>query len=197
MPRIFESSICLDGSSVLACSKYEEEIMANITHKGDPIHTVGELPKVGSKAPDFRLTKGDLSDTTLADFAGKVRILNIVPSLDTGICALSAKKFNEEIKGLSGAVVLNISRDLPFAQSRFCKAEGVDAVVPLSELRDRNFGTAYGAAIADGLLAGLLSRAVVVVDASGLVVYTQQVAEIGTEPDYASALAAARKALGK
>jgi thioredoxin-dependent peroxiredoxin len=170
--------------------------MANVTHKGNPVHTVGDLPKVGSKAPDFKLTKGDLSDVSLADFAGKVRILNIVPSLDTSTCALSAKKFNEEIKKLSGAVVLNISRDLPFAQARFCKAEGVDAVVPLSELRDRAFGAAYGVELKDGLLAGLLSRAVVVVDKSGTVVYTQQVPEIATEPDYASALAAAKKALG-
>jgi thiol peroxidase len=169
--------------------------MANITHKGNPIRTSGELPKVGSKAPDFRLTKGDLADVSLADFAGKVRILNIVPSLDTGTCALSAKKFNEEIKKLGGAVVLNVSRDTPFAQSRFCKAEGVDAVVPLSELRDRSFGSAYGVEIEDGLLAGLLARSVVVVDRSGTVVYAQQVPEISMEPDYASALAAARKAL--
>ena len=170
--------------------------MATITRKGTTVHTVGDLPKVGSKAPDFRLTKGDLSDVSLADFAGKVRILNIVPSLDTSICALSAKKFNEEIKKLAGTVVLNISRDLPFAQTRFCKAEGVDVVVPLSEMRDRFFGSAYGAEIKDGVMAGLLSRAVVVVDASGTVVYTQQVPEIATEPDYASAVAAVRKALG-
>jgi thiol peroxidase len=170
--------------------------MATITHKGHPVHTAGELPKVGAKAPDFKLTRGDLSDASLADFAGKVRILNIVPSLDTGTCALSAKKFNEEIKKLGGAVVLTISRDLPFAQSRFCKAEGIDSVVTLSILRDLSFGQAYGVAQLDGPLAGLMSRAVVVVDASGTVVYTQQVPEIGTEPDYASALAAARKALG-
>jgi len=171
--------------------------MATITQKGNTVHTAGNLPAVGSKAPDFKLTKGDLSDVGLADFAGKVIILNINPSLDTGICALSAKKFNEEVKKLAGAVVLNVSRDTPFAQARFCKAEGVDAVIPLSELRDRSFGFAYGVEIRDGLLAGLLSRAVVVVDASVRVVYTQQVPEIGTEPDYASALAAARKALGK
>jgi thiol peroxidase len=169
--------------------------MATITLKGNVIHTAGELPAVGSKAPDFKLTRGDLSDASLGDFRDRVRILNIVPSLDTGTCALSAKKFNEEIKKLPGAAVLNISRDLPFAQSRFCKAEGVDSVIPLSELRDRAFGTAYGVAIADGPMAGLLSRAVVVVDALGKVVYTQQVSEIGSEPDYAAALAAARKAL--
>jgi thioredoxin-dependent peroxiredoxin len=171
--------------------------MATITHKGNTVHTVGELPKPGSKAPDFKLTKGDLSDVSLADFAGKVRILNIVPSLDTGTCAMSAKKFNEEIKKLAGAVVLNVSRDTPFAQSRFCKAEAVDAVVPLSDLRDRSFGRAYGVELMDGLLAGLLSRAVVVVDAAGIVAYAQQVPEIATEPDYAAALAAARRALAK
>jgi thioredoxin-dependent peroxiredoxin len=169
--------------------------MANITHKGNAIHTVGELPKIGAKGPDFRLTKGDLSDASLADFRGTVKILNIVPSLDTSVCALSAKKFDEEIGKLSGVVVLNISRDLPFAQSRFCKAEGLASIVPLSDLRDRSFGQAYGVEIKDGLLAGLLSRAVVVLDASDTVVYSQQVPEIGTEPDYASALAAARKAL--
>jgi thiol peroxidase len=170
--------------------------MATITLKGNPVHTSGDLPKIGSKAPDFKLTKGDLSDVSLSNFAGKVRILNIVPSLDTSTCALSAKKFNEEIKKLNGAVVLNVSRDLPFAQARFCKAEGVDAVVPLSELRDRTFGAAYGVEMKDGPLAGLLARSVVVIDASGTVVYAQQVPEISTEPDYASALTAAKKALG-
>jgi len=169
--------------------------MATITLKGNQIHTSGSLPPVGGGAPDFRLTKGDLSDASLADFAGKVKILNIVPSLDTSVCALSAKKFNEEIKNIGGAVVLNISRDLPFAQSRFCKAEGVDTVIPLSDLRDRSFGKAYGAEIVDGPMAGLLSRAVVVVDASNRVVYTQQVPEIGQEPDYAAAVAAAKKVL--
>jgi thiol peroxidase len=173
----------------------EEQKMAAITLKGNPVHTVGELPKVGSTAPDFKLTKGDLSDVSLADFAGKVRILNIVPSLDTSTCALSAKRFNEEIKKLSGAVVLNVSRDLPFAQARFCKAEGVDAVVPLSVLRDLSFGAAYGVTMVDGPLAGLLSRSVVVVDGKGKVVYTQQVSEIGKEPDYAAAIAAVEKTL--
>ncbi len=168
--------------------------MATITLKGNTVHSVGELPKVGSKAPDFKLTRGDLSDVGLAEFAGKVRILNIVPSLDTSTCALSAKKFNEEVQKLGGVVVLNISRDTPFAQSRFCKAEGVDTVIPLSDLRDRSFGKAYGVELKDGPLAGLLSRAVVVVDAKGKVVYTQQVPEISTEPDYASALAAAKEA---
>jgi thiol peroxidase len=170
--------------------------MAAITFKGNPIHTAGDLPKVGSKAPDFKLTKGDLSDVELKNFSGKVKILNIVPSLDTSTCALSAKRFNEEIKKLGGAIVLNISRDLPFAQARFCKAEGVDTVVPLSELRDRAFGKAYGVEMKDGPLAGLLARAVVVLDAADKVVYAQQVPEIAQEPDYVLALAAARAALG-
>ena len=116
--------------------------MATITHKGKTVHSSGVLPPLGSKAPDFRLTRGDLSDATLADWAGKVKILSIVPSLDTSTCALSAKRFNAEVKKLGQAVVLNVSRDLPFAQKRFCQAEGVDVVVPLSELRDRSFGMA-------------------------------------------------------
>lgn len=169
--------------------------MATITFKGNQVHTVGELPKVGTRAPDFKLTRGDLSDVSLADFAGKVKILNIVPSLDTSVCALSAKRFDAEVKKLGGTVVLNVSRDLPFAQSRFCKAEGVDTVVPLSELRDRAFGAAYGASMKDGPLAGLLSRAVVVLDGGDKVVYAQQVPEIAQEPDYEAALEAARKAL--
>jgi thiol peroxidase len=169
--------------------------MATITFKGNSVHTSGNLPKVGSKAPDFNLTKSDLSDASLADYAGRVKILNIVPSLDTSTCALSAKRFNEEIKKLGGAVVLNVSRDLPFAQARFCKAEGIDTVVPLSVLRDLSFGETYGVAMIDGPLEGLLSRAVVVVDAEGTVVYTEQVPEISKEPDYPAAVAAVQKVL--
>jgi thiol peroxidase len=120
--------------------------------------------------------------------------LNIVPSLDTGTCATSARTFNAKVKGLGGTLVLTVSRDLPYAQKRFCKAEGVDVVVTLSELRNRDFGTAYGVALLDGLLAGLLSRAVVVIDPAGNVTYTQQVPEIGQEPDYEKALAAAKAA---
>jgi Peroxiredoxin len=169
--------------------------MATITLKGVPIHTIGELPKAGSKAPDFRLVKGDLGDASLKDFSGKAKILNIVPSLDTSVCSLSAKTFDREVKKLEGVVVLNVSRDLPFAQSRFCKAEGADTIVPLSDMRDRSFGADYGVAIVDGPMAGLLSRAVVVLDASDRVAYAQQVPEIAQEPDYEAALAAARKAL--
>jgi len=169
--------------------------MATITLKGNQIHTSGQLPAVGSKAPDFKLTKGDLSDASLADFAGKVRILNIVPSLDTGVCAASARAFNTKIKSLGGAVVLTISRDLPFAQKRFCETEGIDAVIPLSQLRDNKFGQAYGAEIIDGPLAGLLARAVVIVDAAGTVRYVELVPEIAQEPAYDKALEAAKQAL--
>lgn len=168
--------------------------MATIALKGKPISTVGELPGKGTTAPEFSLTKNDLSDLRLADFVGKVKILNIVPSLDTGVCAASARAFNKAADSLGGVVILTISRDLPFAQKRFCEAEGIQSVVTLSELRDRNFGAAYGVEIADGPMAGLLSRAVVVLDGNNKVVYTQQVPEITQEPDYASALAAAKNA---
>lgn len=171
--------------------------MSTITLKGNAIHTSGSLPLVGSTAPGFSLTKGDLSDATLAAFAGKVKILNIVPSLDTGVCAASARAFNKAADSLGETAVLTISRDLPFAQKRFCEAEGIAAVVPLSELRNRNFGPAWGVDIVDGPLAGLLSRAVVVLDAKDKVVYTEQVPEITQEPDYAAALAAAKAAAGK
>lgn len=168
--------------------------MATITLKGNPVHTSGELPGIGARLPDFRLTRSDLSDASLADFKGKALILNIVPSLDTGTCAASARAFNKRIKELGGALVLTVSRDLPFAQRRFCEAEGIDTVIPLSELRDRAFGEAYGAAMVDGPLAGLLSRAVIVADPAGRVVYVEQVPEIASEPDYAAALAAAEVA---
>ena len=166
--------------------------MATITFKGNPIHTSGELPKVGSKAPDFKLTRANLADVSLKDFAGKRKLLNIVPSLDTGVCAASARRFNQEAASVPGSVMLTISLDLPFAQARFCEAEGIEQVVPLSELRNRRFGEDYGVRIIDGPLAGLLSRAVVVLDANDTVVYVQQVPEIAQEPDYAPALAALR-----
>ena len=164
--------------------------MATITLKGNPIHTAGALPAVGSKAPDFKLTKTDLSDVSLKDFAGKKIILNIFPSIDTGVCATSVRKFNQEAAKLTDAVVLGVSRDLPFAHGRFCGAEGIKGVVTTSDLRDGSFGKAYGVTIVDGPLAGLLSRAIVVLDASGKVVHTEQVSEIAQEPDYAKALAA-------
>ncbi len=170
--------------------------MATIMHRGNEIHTTGTLPAIGSKAPGFRLVKSDLSDAHLEDFKGNVKILNIVPSLDTSICALSAKKFDAEAGKLDGVVVLNISADLPFAASRFCKAEGLSNIIALSQMRDRAFGHDYGVEIVDGLLAGVLSRAVVVVDAQDRIFYTEQVGEIGREPDYPAALAAAKEAAG-
>jgi thiol peroxidase len=165
--------------------------MANITLRGNPIHTKGELPKIGEKAPDFQLTGSDLKDVSLASYAGKKKILNIVPSLDTPVCATSTRHFNEDAGKLANTVVLVISNDLPFAQKRFCTTEGLANVVALSELRTREFGDAYGTRITDGPMAGLLSRAVVVIDEHDKVVYTEQVPEIAQEPDYAKALAAA------
>ena len=166
--------------------------MANIKLGGNPIHTVGELPKKGDKAPDFKLTGGDLKDVSLADYAGKKKILNILPSLDTGVCAASTRRFNQEAAKLGNTVILTISNDLPFAQKRFCEAEGIKEVVPLSELRSRDFGEAYGVRITDGPMAGLMSRAVLVLDENDIVVHAEQVPEIAQEPDYAAALAAAR-----
>jgi thiol peroxidase len=166
--------------------------MATIKLGGNVIHTVGELPKKGDKAPDFKLTRSDLKDVSLADYAGKKKILNILPSLDTGVCAASTRRFNQEAAKLGNTVILTISNDLPFAQKRFCEAEGIKEVVPLSELRARDFGEAYGVRIADGPMAGLMSRAVLVLDENDIVVHAEQVPEIAQEPDYASALAAAR-----
>jgi thiol peroxidase len=168
--------------------------MAKITLKGSPISTVGSLPKVGEKAPDFLLTDGELSDKRLADFAGKVKILNIVPSLDTSVCALSAKRFDAEVSKMANVVVLTISCDLPFAQGRFCKTEGVNNIVMLSQMRSKAFGKDYGVEIMDGPLAGILSRAIVVVGADDVVRYTEQVPEIAQEPDYSKALAAVKGA---
>jgi thiol peroxidase len=164
--------------------------MATITLRGNTIHTSGELPKTGEKAPDFRLTRSDLGDVSLKDFAGKRKILNIVPSLDTGVCAASARRFNQEAAKLQNVVILSISNDLPFAQARFCAAEGIKEVVSLSELRSREFGDAYGVRISDGPMAGLLSRAVVVLDENDKVLYTEQVPEIAQEPDYDKVLSA-------
>lgn len=164
--------------------------MAKITFKGNPVSTSGNLPKIGKKAPDFLLTKSDLSDVGLKSFSGRKKVLNIVPSLDTGVCATSARRFNEEIKKRQDAVVLTISNDLPFAQSRFCKAEGIDSVITLSQLRNRRFGRKYGVEMTDGPLAGLLARAVVVLDQNDVVRYVELVPEIAQEPDYAGALAA-------
>lgn len=168
--------------------------MATITFKGSPVETAGNLPKVGQKAPEFSLTRASLEEARLADFAGKKKILNIVPSLDTGVCAASARRFESEAAALGDTVILTISRDLPFAQKRFCSAENIGKVVTLSELRSRDFGQTYGVAMTTGPLAGLLSRAIVVLDAQDKVVYTEQVPEIAQEPNYDAALAALKKA---
>lgn len=166
--------------------------MAKVTLKGNPITTSGELPAVGSKAPDFTLVKTDLGAVSLADFAGKTVVLNIFPSVDTGVCAASVRRFNAELEKAGDVVVLCASADLPFAHGRFCGAEGLERVVSVSDLRDKGFGERYGVTIVDGPLAGLLARSVVVVDGSGTVTYTQLVPEIVEEPDYAAALAAAK-----
>ena len=163
--------------------------MATITFKGTPIKTCGELPAKNSAAPDFGLVKQDLSETVLSDYKGKRLILNIFPSIDTGVCAVSVRKFNEKAAALKNTVVLCVSMDLPFAQGRFCGAEGIKNVVTASAFRS-TFGDHYGVTIANGPLAGLLSRAVVIINENGKVIYTEQVPEIAQEPDYNAALAA-------
>jgi thioredoxin-dependent peroxiredoxin len=165
--------------------------MASITFKGAPVHTKGSLPAVGARVPDFLLTRADMNDARLSDFKGMRKILNIVASLDTRVCAASARRFNTEAAKIPGLVILTISGDLPYAQKRFCEAQGIDKVVMLSQLRNRDFGTLYGVEMLDGPMAGLLSRAVLVVDENDRVVYAEQVPEISQEPDYAKALAAA------
>ena len=164
--------------------------MATITLQGNAIHTNGELPAVGGAAPDFNLVTKDLADVKLATYKGKKKILNIVPSLDTSVCATSTKKFNEYAKGRDDLVVLTVSADLPFAQGRFCNAEGIDNVITLSMMRSRNFAKDYGVLIQDGPLAGITARAVVVVDEYDKVMYTELVPEIAQEPNYDRALAA-------
>ena len=163
--------------------------MASITLGGNPINTSGELPKVGSKLADFKLVKNDLSTATLGDFAGSKLVLNIFPSIDTGTCATSVRKFNESASKLENTKVLCISRDLPFAQNRFCGAEGLENVVNLSDFQEGSFGKTNGLEIVDGVLAGLHSRSIIVVDEKGTVLYTEQVPEIANEPNYEAALA--------
>jgi thiol peroxidase len=164
--------------------------MAEITLKGNPIHTVGELPAVGSEAPDFVLTGKDLSDVKLSELRGQKVVLNIFVSLDTDICANSVRRFNNEAQARDNTKVVCASLDLPFAHGRFCTTEGLDNVISATELRDRNFGNSYGVRIADGPLAGLLSRAIVVIDENGIVAHTEQVPEIAQEPNYEAALKA-------
>ena len=162
--------------------------MATVTLQGHPITTNGELPAIGSEAPGFRLVGVGLKDLTLHDFAGKRKILNIFPSVDTGTCAMSVRQFNQKAAGLDNAVVLCISADLPFAQKRFCGAEGIDNVVMLSLMRGRNFAKDYGLLLEQGPLAGLTARAVVVLDPDNKVIYTELVGEIAHEPNYDAAL---------
>ncbi|MFA7594224.1 MAG: thiol peroxidase [Thiohalobacteraceae bacterium] len=164
--------------------------MAKITLHGNPINTNGELPKVGSQAPAFTLVDAELNDRSLADYKGKKKLLNIVPSLDTPVCATSTKKFNDHAKDRDDVVMLVIAADLPFAMERFCTGESIDKVIPLSMMRNRNFAKDYGVLITDGPLAGITGRAVVVLDANDKVVYTELVPEIAQEPDYDKALAA-------
>jgi thiol peroxidase len=164
--------------------------MANTAFQGSPVSTVGTLPAVGSKAPDFKLVKGDLSEVTLSSLKGKKVVLNIFPSIDTGVCAASVRRFNQEAAGRKDVVVLCISRDLPFAAARFCGAEGITNVVTASEYRDQDFSKAYGILISDSVLLGLHARSVVVVDENGVVKHTELVPEITQEPNYAAALAA-------
>lgn len=163
--------------------------MAQILFKGNTVQTSGDLPRVGDVAPEFTLTASDLSSKSLKDFQGKNIILNIFPSIDTGTCAASVREFNKKAAGLDNTVVLCISKDLPFAQSRFCAAEGLENVLTLSDFKDDNFNQGYGAKFTDGPLEGLLSRSVIVLDPQGKVKYTEQVKETTEEPNYEAALA--------
>lgn len=163
--------------------------MASITLNGSPFHTIGDLPQIGDQAPSFSLIKTDLSETTLADFKGSRLVLNIFPSIDTSTCASSVRAFNQKAAALDNTKVLCISRDLPFAQARFCGAENLDNVITLSDFDSGNFGRDYGLTIADGPLKGLHSRVIVVVDQNGTVIYTEQIVEIADEPNYEKALA--------
>jgi thiol peroxidase len=164
--------------------------MARVTLNGTPLNTNGELPAAGSTAPDFRLVDAGLNDVTLADFAGKKKVISIVPSLDTPTCATSTKVFNEQLGGRDDVVVLVVSADLPFAQGRFCQAEGTDNVKTLSMMRSRSFAKDYGMLIEDGPLAGITARAALVLDADDKVVHSQLVGEIADEPDYDAVMAA-------
>ncbi|HEX7338974.1 MAG TPA: thiol peroxidase [Rhodanobacteraceae bacterium] len=164
--------------------------MSQVAFQSNPVRVDGAFPAVGAQAPAFKLVGGDLADVTLANFAGKRKVLNIFPSIDTGVCAASVRRFNELAAGLDNTVVLCISADLPFAQGRFCGAEDIKNVVTLSTMRGREFLKDYGVALADGPLAGVAARAVVVLDADNKVVHAQLVDEITHEPDYDAALKA-------
>ena len=158
--------------------------MAKITFKGNAVNTNGQLPAVGSKAPDFKLVGAGLNEISLADYKGKRIVLNIFPSLDTGVCATSVRQFNKWVSDKENTVVICVSKDLPFAQSRFCGAEGLDNVITASDFRYNNFATDYGVLMTDGPLAGLMARSVVAIDENGKVTYTELVPEIVQEPVY-------------
>ena len=164
--------------------------MAAITLQGNEIHTNGDLPAIGDKAPDFLLVDKDLNDVNLSAYVGKKKLISIVPSLDTPVCATSTKKFNDFAAERSDVVILTVSADLPFAMSRFCTSEGVSNVVALSMMRNQDFASNYGVLIQDGPLAGITARAIVVLDTENDVIYTELVGEIANEPDYDAALAA-------
>jgi thiol peroxidase len=164
--------------------------MATVTLKGNNINTSGNLPKIGSQAPDFKLVKTDLSIASLNDFKGKSIVLNIFPSIDTGTCAQSVRQFNKKLNEIDDVTVLCISRDLPFAQARFCGAEGLDNVINLSDFKDNSFGKTYGLDFIDGPLEGLHSRAIVIINEKGIITYTEQVQEIVDEPNYKKAFEA-------
>jgi thiol peroxidase len=166
-----------------------KQVMTEVTLRGNPVQVEGSLPQVGQPAPGFSLVNGDLADTSLESFAGKRKVLNIFPSVDTPTCAMSVRKFNAEAAKLDNTVVLCISADLPFAQKRFCGAEGIENVVNLSTVRGQEFLKNYGVALASGPLAGLAARAVVVLDEQDTVLHSELVSEIGQEPNYEAAIA--------
>lgn len=194
---LFISAACLAQTKAIINQSAKEKKATHmenttgttITLGGKTIHTVGKLPAVGTQVKDFTLTSVDLQEKTFSDYKGKYVVMNIFPSVNTGVCSKSVRKFNEEAAGLKNTTVLCISKDLPFAQKEFCGAEGIDRVVMLSDFRN-NFGSTYGVQIKDGAMRGLLSRAVIVVDPEGKIVYEEQVPEIGHEPDYTAAKAA-------
>jgi len=171
-------------------TNFEKKVMAKITLKGNPVNTSGNLPAIGTDAPDFLLVKSDLGNLTLSELKGKKLVLSISPSLDTSVCATSVRKFNQLAAGKTNVMVLAITKDLPFAHNRFCTTEGITNVVTLSGFRNKDFGKSYGIDITDGPFEGLYARSIVIVNELGKVVYTQLVPEIATEADYDSALAA-------
>jgi len=186
LTKTISLDIALKNMSSIA--KEDFKAMAKVTFKGMPVHTTGELPKVGSQAPDFILTDKNLQDHSLKEFLGKRKILSIAPSIDTDVCALSAKKFNEAAKKHPQIVILFISADLPFAQKRLCTQDNLESIFTLSMLRSKDFGLDYGVLIADGPLAGLCARSCLVLDENNKVIYTELVQEITNEPDYQKAL---------